>query len=1507
MDDVVVDISTQNNKQLRLAIQLKQKENKHKKLSPGSFEAQTGNFSLKKYCQAFKNLTDQNKQSQFILYTNADFDPHRKEEVTNFKMIEDHQSDVNLLLNTSFDGRNVYKFEVNENTPEEEEMTKSDYEEFLSRFRLFVCQKNFQDLEQDLIEILHNENIVLKYLNLFRKWHQGRFTNKTIDKATVNVHLIDIFLSPFVITDSCLFDSKNRNLALFDKAIQEFDLTLINETCKDFLEKFSEEVEEEEEDSNMLSDERFMLLAKEHKIIEKSVTQLERAIKLKLLHYFCRKPLIVDFNETSQSLIYKIMELLQLENEIKFVLLGREIHTKKLSRFRIFENLDNLCNQTLYTDIVRACRLSLQGRNEITLEELIDSFVEIRGFVGTKELLQMLKGNFLIGQEKESMPFYYIHRKISANVLKLDTLLDPTFLKENLLVVNFYGKLEQLQAKFRFHKINIVNSSDYIMSREVPEDPILISTSEQFSEKLLVDICKRETFRSVWYLKMIDDDSFVTVRWIKKVLEKLTWKKTSVTEEKIADYFDRSVNILCAHPGMGKSTMLRRLRNECDSTFWTVGVDLKAHNKFLRSKKPVNVFLRYLLNANDNVFSEQVRNVFWSTKKVVFFLDGLDEIENICVDNVLSYVQELSSKGFRVWISSRKNLKEKLESSFGEFLIDLEEIDKEQQQIYIKSRLQEEYRAEEIENVIGKIFSSADIVNNCQVLGIPLQLYVITQTFLDDKELYHNLTENIFILTKMYKFFFHGRFKHNRDKEQSKNPHLDLTEVEDTLEKYEPLALQSLFDNNIFEKLNIDMRRSRRFLNEVKTNKDPLGIVITVSGEDKAIFEHYTYAEYFAAKFFANSFDNARLLQEELFSDRYKNLMMIFSLILAEENPLHLAVIYRDVDLVVRSMEDKNTYDKGGRSPLHIAACSGERFGISRTTGVKENNLQDILILEHVVKFDHLEQDKLFKWNSLDYAFRNKCLISAELILRKYGSCRQASKYFLSYADDVRFVQFCIKHGCPHLMSAVLKHEGCLLIPYVNSFLFSLLIKISIRSCYFQKKEMLAHLFTVADNPVKHGDDEVNILYFTIRNKCFNWRKSLQEKDSTLKVGIAEIITVNQEDENLYLSDIDKSELIDLFIKHGFSLNAKNIDGDTVLHLFVENETLDAAAEIDLQVIDLLIRKGIDVDARNKKGVTPLHSAARSGSYDMVAKLLDVGADPRLVTLDGNNVVHVAVLGKNTEVINLFLTKGLDVNSSNNQKETPLHFAGRSGHMSVINFLLEKGARIDSVSAKKETTLHWAVRSGSCEIVEFFIDRGLDIDSANSEEETALLLALKMQNIDVIKLLLARGASRKDSKVVYEAAQLADSKLMNLLLSEGFCINVANDRGETALHLAAQEGSVDAAVFLIENEAFVDVFTHDNISPLHLAVYRGSLQFVRFLLRKGVDLTRVDVRNEKYPLHEAVEDGQLDETLLRKMTIRIHLQNCKPGKSHWWCLSCTNNIYFQEMLKAARKNKENSS
>jgi hypothetical protein len=109
MDDVVIDV-TKNETQVSFAIQLKHKEDKNKHLLPATFEVEKGDFSLKKYCEAFKNLNEVDKRSQFILYTNAKFDPKRTSEVTNFTMVQDDCCDGNMFFNTSSGGGNVYRF-----------------------------------------------------------------------------------------------------------------------------------------------------------------------------------------------------------------------------------------------------------------------------------------------------------------------------------------------------------------------------------------------------------------------------------------------------------------------------------------------------------------------------------------------------------------------------------------------------------------------------------------------------------------------------------------------------------------------------------------------------------------------------------------------------------------------------------------------------------------------------------------------------------------------------------------------------------------------------------------------------------------------------------------------------------------------------------------------------------------------------------------------------------------------------------------------------------------------------------------------------------------------------------------------------------------------------------------------------------------------------------------------------------------------------------------------------
>jgi hypothetical protein len=128
-DDVVIDIKKNATKD-SFAIQLKHKNDNTKRLFPATFEKESGDFRLKKYCRSFKGLSDENKQRQFILYTNAKFDPERTAEVTKFTMIQDDRYDGNIFFDRSSDGKNVYRFEVNDKTPQDEKITKQDYDTF---------------------------------------------------------------------------------------------------------------------------------------------------------------------------------------------------------------------------------------------------------------------------------------------------------------------------------------------------------------------------------------------------------------------------------------------------------------------------------------------------------------------------------------------------------------------------------------------------------------------------------------------------------------------------------------------------------------------------------------------------------------------------------------------------------------------------------------------------------------------------------------------------------------------------------------------------------------------------------------------------------------------------------------------------------------------------------------------------------------------------------------------------------------------------------------------------------------------------------------------------------------------------------------------------------------------------------------------------------------------------------------------------------------------------------
>lgn len=165
------------------------------------------------------------------------------------------------------------------------------------------------------------------------------------------------------------------------------------------------------------------------------------------------------------------------------------------------------------------------------------------------------------------------------------------------------------------------------------------------------------------------------------------------------------------------------------------------------------------------------------------------------------------------------------------------------------------------------------------------------------------------------------------------------------------------------------------------------------------------------------------------------------------------------------------------------------------------------------------------------------------------------------------------------------------------------------------------------------------------------------------------------------------TEVVKLILTQGVDVNLRNSVGETALHV--------AAFWGREEIAKLLLAYGADINAKNSDGEIPLIVAARAlNSKPRVVKLLlDAGSeiDVYAACLMGNKEkvcsllkqhpdlvkirkgfreetpLHAVALKGHSDLVELLLDSGLDINSKNNQGDTPLHLASLEGHISVVN------------------------------------------------------------------------------------------------------------------------------------------------------------------------------------------------------------------------------------------------
>ncbi|XP_048108724.1 CARD- and ANK-domain containing inflammasome adapter protein [Alosa alosa] len=376
----------------------------------------------------------------------------------------------------------------------------------------------------------------------------------------------------------------------------------------------------------------------------------------------------------------------------------------------------------------------------------------------------------------------------------------------------------------------------------------------------------------------------------------------------------------------------------------------------------------------------------------------------------------------------------------------------------------------------------------------------------------------------------------------------------------------------------------------------------------------------------------------------------------------------------------------------------------------------------------------------------------------------------------------------------------------------------------------------------------------------------------------------------------------------GRDVNSIRQGSDSLLHV--------AAEHGQLSVMEFLLQNGAKLDTRDQQGRTALHRAALRGQTAAAMALVMAGADiytcdnasntplhlaaqnghldtvQALVEQEGRHLkkhttfLHMSAAQGDSEVADVLLRVGAEVDSKDSGGKTPLFHAVSRGNERTVAMLLQAGAQVDSnvmasafdlnsksmlrlllqntqgkmTSKSMNSALFRAVQRNLGGIVTALIDSGADVNTQNNQSYTPLLLAAELGNMDAFKALVEKKANLEarlsnSTTALHLAAQSGNVTITQMLLEKGTGPDITEPKDQTPLHMAALHNQPALVGALLRAGAQVNAITQDGHSALHLASQRGHSEVVAQLVRAKADLSMRD-REGRSALHWASVRGE---------------------------------------------------
>jgi len=216
------------------------------------------------------------------------------------------------------------------------------------------------------------------------------------------------------------------------------------------------------------------------------------------------------------------------------------------------------------------------------------------------------------------------------------------------------------------------------------------------------------------------------------------------------------------------------------------------------------------------------------------------------------------------------------------------------------------------------------------------------------------------------------------------------------------------------------------------------------------------------------------------------------------------------------------------------------------------------------------------------------------------------------------------------------------------------------------------------------------------------------------------------------------------------------LEPDLAVSQQLNQKFLYAAALGRTDEVKRYIAEGLDLKTRNRNGDLVLGIAAVYGHRDVVAALLNAGADINATDLNGT-ALHRAAANGNVDIVKLLIEKKADVNtkmpSGRHKGATPLFDAARSGSAEVVRLLLAGGAVVDAPTENGVTPLMVASMEGHTAVIDALAGSGAFVDATSKPINeftrmttwtggwTPLMLSVLRQKHEAQMALIAHGAN----------------------------------------------------------------------------------------------------------------------------------------------------------------------